>query len=61
MTPDFSAAIFKTSGYTQDNGTCVEVAVVPGFYAVRDTKNRAGGQLSVPARAFKTFLESLRG
>ncbi|GAA1346953.1 DUF397 domain-containing protein [Saccharothrix algeriensis] len=60
MAPDFSAATFKTSSHTQDNGTCVEVAVVAGFYAVRDTKNRGGGQVSVPARAFEAFLGCLR-
>ncbi|WP_433265026.1 DUF397 domain-containing protein [Actinosynnema sp. CS-041913] len=61
MAPDFSAATFKTSSYTQDNGTCVEVGVVSGCYAVRDTKNRGGGQVRVPARAFRAFLQALRG
>ncbi|GAA3461482.1 DUF397 domain-containing protein [Saccharothrix longispora] len=60
MTPDFSAAAFKTSSHTQDNGTCVEVAVVPGFAALRDTKNRAGGLVTVPARSFEVFLRGLR-
>ncbi|MEU6154247.1 DUF397 domain-containing protein [Actinosynnema sp. NPDC047251] len=60
MIPDFSAAQFKTSTHTEDNGTCVEVAVVPGFFALRDTKNRAGGLVRVPARAFRSFLAGLR-
>ncbi|KOX13153.1 hypothetical protein ADK67_44615 [Saccharothrix sp. NRRL B-16348] len=61
MTPDFSAAEFKTSSYTEDNGTCVEVAVEAGFGAVRDTKNREGGHVAVPARSFAAFLRSLAG
>ncbi|RKT57358.1 DUF397 domain-containing protein [Saccharothrix australiensis] len=60
MIPDFSAAWFKTSSFTENAGTCVEVAVVPGFFAVRDTKNRAGGHISVSARAFGAFLRELR-
>ncbi|WP_367135578.1 DUF397 domain-containing protein [Saccharothrix sp. HUAS TT1] len=60
MTPDFSVAAFKTSSHTEDNGTCVEVAVVPGFAAIRDTKSRAGGHVAVPARAFEAFLRSVR-
>ncbi len=61
MTPDFCVATFKTSSYTDGNGTCVEVAVVPGCYALRDTKNRSGGLIAVPAGAFEAFLRSLRG
>ena len=61
MTPDFSAAEFKTSSYTEDNGTCVEVAVAGGFAALRDTKNRAGGHVAVPTRSFEAFLRSLAG
>ncbi|WP_158849832.1 DUF397 domain-containing protein [Saccharothrix deserti] len=59
MTPDFSAATFKTSSRTDGTGTCVEVAVVPGFAAVRDTKYRAGGHIAVPARSFVAFLRSV--
>ena len=60
MSPDFSTATFKTSTYTESNGTCVEVAVVPGYAAVRDTKDRPGGHIAVPAAAFAAFLEALR-
>lgn len=61
MTPDFSAAAFKTSSRTDGAGTCVEVAVVPGFAAVRDTKFRAGGHVAVPARSFAAFLRAVAG
>ncbi|MEU4801752.1 DUF397 domain-containing protein [Actinosynnema sp. NPDC023587] len=60
MIPDFSSARFKTSSYTDGNGTCVEVATVPGSCAVRDTKHRAGGHLTVSSRAFRSFLARLR-
>jgi len=60
MSPDFSAASFKTSNYTEGNGTCVEVAVVRGYAAVRDTKDRAGGHIAVPAESFVAFLTAVR-
>ncbi|MGW3023226.1 DUF397 domain-containing protein [Streptomyces sp. NPDC001221] len=43
--------VWKTSSYTNGNGACVEVAVLPdGGRAVRDTKDRDGGtQLYTPA------------
>lgn len=61
MVPDFSRATFKTSTRSDGTGTCVEVAVVPGFAAVRDTKHRAGGHVAVPARSFAAFLRSVAG
>ncbi|MEV0680721.1 DUF397 domain-containing protein [Actinosynnema sp. NPDC050436] len=60
MTPDFSSANFKTSSHTEDNGTCVEVAVAAGRCAVRDTKNRAGGLVVVSARSFGALLALLK-
>jgi len=59
MAPDFSAARFKTSTRSDGTGTCVEVAVAEGFAALRDTKNREGGLVAVPARSFAAFLRSL--
>ncbi|RKT57359.1 DUF397 domain-containing protein [Saccharothrix australiensis] len=60
MTPDFSTAVFKTSSRTDGSGTCVEVAAVPGFFAVRDSKHRDGGHVSVSARAFAALVRTLR-
>ncbi|GAA3881610.1 hypothetical protein GCM10022243_52680 [Saccharothrix violaceirubra] len=60
MTPDFTAASFKTSSYTEANGTCVEVAQVPGFVAVRDTKHRSGGHIAFPDAAFRAFVARVR-
>lgn len=53
MTPDFR---FKTSTYTQGSGTCVEVALAGELAAVRDTKNRSGGHITVSGKAFAAFL-----
>ncbi|GAA3881582.1 hypothetical protein GCM10022243_52650 [Saccharothrix violaceirubra] len=60
MRPDFSTATFKTSTRTDGNGTCVEVARVPGFAAVRDTKHRSVGHISFSDKAFGAFLKGLR-
>ncbi|MFD9890664.1 DUF397 domain-containing protein [Amycolatopsis sp. NPDC059027] len=60
MSPDFSTATFKISTYTEGNGTCVEVAVTPGFAAVRDTKDRASGHIAVPAASFTALLTALK-
>lgn len=56
MTPDFR---FKTSSYTEANGTCVEVALAGEFAAVRDTKNRSGGHITVSGEAFAAFLAAV--
>ena len=60
MAPDFSSATFKTSSRTEANGTCVEVATVPGFVAVRDTKHRTGGHITLPAKAFSDLIAVVR-
>jgi hypothetical protein len=38
---------WRTSSYTAGNGACVEVASKPDEVLIRDTKDRAGGTLSV--------------
>jgi hypothetical protein len=51
---------FKSS-YSSANGQCVECALLPGGgMAVRDTQNRDGGALSVPADAWERFTASLK-
>jgi hypothetical protein len=46
-----------TSGYSSGNGQCVEAAKLPeGGMAIRDTKNRAGAELSFAADAWRAFL-----
>ena len=51
---------FKSS-YSSGNGQCVECAELPGGgMAVRDTQDRGGTALSVPADAWRTFTDGLR-
>ena len=50
---------FKSS-YSSGNGACVECALLPeGGMAVRDTQNRAGDVLSIPADAWQRFTVGL--
>ncbi|GAA4529945.1 DUF397 domain-containing protein [Amycolatopsis samaneae] len=60
MSPDFSTATFRISTYTEENGTCVEVATIPGYAAVRDTKDRASGHLTASAASFTALLTTLK-
>jgi hypothetical protein len=51
---------FKSS-YSSANGQCVECALLPGGgMAVRDTRNRDGDALSIPADAWEQFTASLK-
>lgn len=50
---------WRKSSYSGSNGgQCVEVAAADGVM-VRDTTNRDGTTLSVPAAAWRTFTASL--
>jgi hypothetical protein len=44
----------------QAGTSCVELATAPQGVAVRDTTDRAGFTLSVPAGAWTAFLAALR-
>jgi Domain of unknown function (DUF397) len=39
------------------NGECVEVALVNGQVAVRDSKNPGGARLQYPLDAWRSFVE----
>ncbi len=42
--PDFTGAAWFTSSYSDGNGaSCVEVAFIPGWIGVRDTKQHGTG------------------
>jgi hypothetical protein len=49
----------KSSFSNANGGACVEVASANGVM-IRDTNNRDGVTLSVPAAAWQTFLDALR-
>lgn len=52
---------WRTSSYTGETGNCVEVASLPdGDWWVRDTKNRAGPTLQVPADQWAAFQGAVR-
>ena len=51
---------WRKSRYSGGNGgNCVEVASTPGVVLVRDTTNRAGAVLAIPAAAWERFTSSL--
>ena len=51
---------WRKSSYSGGNGGgCVEVASTPGTVLVRDTTNRAGAVLAVPAATWQRFTASL--
>jgi len=50
---------WKTSSYSGNTDNCVEVKL-SATVGVRDTKDRQGGQLAVPAMAWKAAIDQLR-
>jgi hypothetical protein len=50
---------WRKASYTNGGENCVEVANAGGV-AVRDTKDRGGVTLTVPAAAWTAFLGTLR-
>jgi hypothetical protein len=50
----------KSSHSDGNGGSCVEVGEASGVVLVRDTTNRAGFILSVPASAWAALLATLR-
>ena len=50
----------KSSYSGADGGECVEVASTSGTVMVRDTKDRDGSALSVPASAWRVFVARMR-
>lgn len=59
--PDLSRASWKKSSRSNgSSGNCVEVARVDGLGAMRDTKNRKGGTVTVPTVRFAVFLAAVK-
>ena len=56
-----TAGNWRTASYSGSNGgECVEVASTDEAVLVRDTKNRAGATLSVPANAWQAFIAAMK-
>lgn len=49
---------WRKSSYSSDQANCVEVAAIATAVGIRDTKDREGGHLTVPAPAWAAFLSS---
>ena len=49
------------SSHSQGMGNCVEVSVsATGRIGVRDSKNRTGGTLDLPAETWSSFISELK-
>ena len=57
---DNEYADWRKASYSNGTGQCVETASGAGVVAVRDTTDRGGITLSVPAAAWTAFLARLR-
>jgi hypothetical protein len=56
-----TAGNWRTASYSGANGgECVEVASTDEAVMVRDTENRAGAMLSVPASAWRAFIAAMK-
>jgi CRISPR/Cas system-associated protein Csx1 len=51
---------WRTASYSNGSGQCVEVGSEASTVVVRDTKNREGMILTVPADAWRCFIGSLK-
>ncbi|MGH4022303.1 MAG: DUF397 domain-containing protein [Pseudonocardiaceae bacterium] len=60
-TPDRNSVVWRTSSYTASTGNCVEVAptTAGGTVLVRDTKDREGPVLAVPAAVWRALLADI--
>jgi hypothetical protein len=50
---------WRTSSYSGNGSACVEVATMPDAVLVRDSKDREGPALTVPAPAWQAFLRTV--
>ena len=56
-----SALSWRKASYSGNNGgNCVEVGQTADTIAVRDTTDRVGAVLSIPASAWQTFTDRLK-
>jgi hypothetical protein len=53
-------AQWRKSSFSTNNGECAEAGSSESVVVVRDTMNRRGGMLMIPAGAWQTFVDSLK-
>ncbi|MEU4668834.1 DUF397 domain-containing protein [Amycolatopsis sp. NPDC023774] len=53
-------AAWRKSSYSTNDSNCVEVDTSPVEIGIRDTKDRAGGHLTLSPAAWTAFLTSAR-
>jgi hypothetical protein len=58
---DLSRAVWRTSSHSGGNGSCVEVADLGTYIAVRDSKDRGGPALVFPVGAWRGFIAWQQG
>jgi|HubBroStandDraft_4_1064222.scaffolds.fasta_scaffold1296237_1 hypothetical protein len=51
---------WRKSSYSADQGNCAEAASAAGRVLVRDTKDRKGVTLTIPAQAWHAFTAQVR-
>ncbi len=51
---------WRKSSYSAENGNCAEAAAAGGTVLVRDTHDRDGVTLTIPAGAWRAFAARLR-
>jgi hypothetical protein len=57
---DPSQLHWRTSSYSASNGSCVEIAPLTNGTAIRDTKHRDGGMLTMGQRAWDIFHTAIK-
>jgi Domain of unknown function (DUF397) len=51
--------VWRTSSYSTDEGSCVQVAPAPDRVLVRDSKDPDGPALAVPTPAWRALLTTV--
>ncbi|SMD23516.1 DUF397 domain-containing protein [Kibdelosporangium aridum] len=57
---DLEKARWRKSSYSGTESACVEVACTPGIVAIRDTKNRTAGTLTIPEPTWHDLTSHFR-